>query len=1571
MGQAERHHSAFTAPTPSAHAPAASAPTGPSSQSTICFPVDPKNVHTGPPTGSGRGPEAPGSNVEECSSMNQGGSTGHQYQYRPAQHQNHPPHTGVSQDCPAAPVYHAGPLTTIMSSVNQPTIQVYGAVVPQPPVTLMSSQNPHATTPHPSAPPPVPAPVPPVVPLSQPQPAATTTIVAMAPITVTVPINPGTHSSPQSVGSPTSQSGGASAQAVSGSTHSSVALPPLSTAFVSGMSQPGIAPTQVTSVLSDMSQPMVTPAQVTTPMVSGIPQHSVTLTQVSSSISTGMSQTPIASPLATPFVSGMSQPTIAPTKVTAAVISGIPQTAIAPSSVTVSAVPTSSQLGGTQTSVATAKLTEKSQVTVIPAQVTTGSVSCVPQSAVPPGQVLTAVVTGVPKSVTSVSHGITSGITEIPQRGPSPDVVDISDEKQSDKVDTQSPSAIVPGLQQYAKDDNVDRGSKGTPLEYSNASNFGISQAAKIATRGSTAVVSGVPKTVVEITKTATAIVSGVPKSSMGSAQAQTAVVSGVPKTQVMHTQVSSCSVTGVSKPLTLTAQSNTAVVSGVPRMSVAPTQLTSTVVPSASHLLKQVTSTAISEKSRSIGLPLKDTRPVDHEIHQHNVSPSKISSEVPRISKHTKIPNLGSVCTSEESEKTGCASTPKMASETEVQVNTTDAINSVPESYVACKGTANKPEAKVTEGVRTTCPVSPMNASGIEMKDVTKVKKENEVQPSIIRETDISKSVNTAHPMFTIPDFPNRVSRPNTSWSPTQHSITTEKETYKQFSTPVNHSSSSGCDIQHSHSVGKMSLSSLSCSTNISASNQVLASDSARSPASGVPLTFQSKNACPNNTNITSINASAASAVVPSTLSNSKSKEEGISPLKEKSKANTTCNVATKAVDDAGRTGLQRPGTRHLLCQTLPSLTKTATASVAKAKSSSSTNTHRMLVKSEDKSKDTKPNIPESVPSSQSNPSPNNSSSSTITINTAKIEECGNVIDVKADIVRAEPIVRKRGRPPKVRDSSSDSSSNAPSETSSPSHHSGYRSPKMKPDVNTTPEKKNSSLHDPDMKKSRNSLHPFLGTKTLRSHSEERKKSLLQTSTVPTSPSKQVDCKQDIKSGGSMKMINIKTEVFPKIKTEKVSPKGVNKNLSPLKVSPKEISLFKNKIENGQDETSLKSSDLSRKCELSSPTKIDEFTDSKKYIKGAKEIKKSPSGLLSDQRVPKNNVVISKSKLKDDEKKVISSNTSLKRKSSESIGSSSKVITKSRESETSSKAAGGAKHQAQKFQKISKSTKGSTRRSCPNGKVNRKKSLLAYLKERNNESDTSSVDSEAAGGGRRRSKSKEESPKSNSASPFPSAFPPQPVNSGSRRRSATGHGKSKSTKKPRWVHNWSWEGEPFEGKIWLRNDELPLVRTCYSAMRHKEGDIVRVRDCVLLRSGPKKTDLPFVAKIAALWEDPETSDMMMSILWYYRPEHTESGRREEDLPDEIFASKHRDHLSVACIEDRCYVLTFNEYCRYRRFLRLFQEGVYPITTPVPDPEEGYSRKDRQPPGCVVGELLFFCRRVYDYRQKRLLKNPY
>ena len=87
---------------------------------------------------------------------------------------------------------------------------------------------------------------------------------------------------------------------------------------------------------------------------------------------------------------------------------------------------------------------------------------------------------------------------------------------------------------------------------------------------------------------------------------------------------------------------------------------------------------------------------------------------------------------------------------------------------------------------------------------------------------------------------------------------------------------------------------------------------------------------------------------------------------------------------------------------------------------------------------------------------------------------------------------------------------------------------------------------------------------------------------------------------------------------------------------------------------------------------------------------------------------------------------------------------------------------------------------------------------------------------------------------------------------------------------------------------------------------------------------------------------MLVSLLWYYRPDHAEdipeearpegapgapiapgsAGSAEREFkvprrqlpygaaPSEVLASKHRDTNSVACIEDKCFVLTWNEYCR-------------------------------------------------------------
>lgn len=48
------------------------------------------------------------------------------------------------------------------------------------------------------------------------------------------------------------------------------------------------------------------------------------------------------------------------------------------------------------------------------------------------------------------------------------------------------------------------------------------------------------------------------------------------------------------------------------------------------------------------------------------------------------------------------------------------------------------------------------------------------------------------------------------------------------------------------------------------------------------------------------------------------------------------------------------------------------------------------------------------------------------------------------------------------------------------------------------------------------------------------------------------------------------------------------------------------------------------------------------------------------------------------------------------------------------------------------------------------------------------------------------------------------------------------------------------------------MLRKCFEGIRRK-GDLIRVRDTVLLKSGPRKKSLPYVAKVSALWEEPES----------------------------------------------------------------------------------------------------------------------
>jgi hypothetical protein len=55
-----------------------------------------------------------------------------------------------------------------------------------------------------------------------------------------------------------------------------------------------------------------------------------------------------------------------------------------------------------------------------------------------------------------------------------------------------------------------------------------------------------------------------------------------------------------------------------------------------------------------------------------------------------------------------------------------------------------------------------------------------------------------------------------------------------------------------------------------------------------------------------------------------------------------------------------------------------------------------------------------------------------------------------------------------------------------------------------------------------------------------------------------------------------------------------------------------------------------------------------------------------------------------------------------------------------------------------------------------------------------------------------------------------------------------------------------------LQNEDPPINRICYASMKHVEGDVVKPRDCIVLASGHRKRDLPFIAKVTSLWENPE-----------------------------------------------------------------------------------------------------------------------
>ncbi|MEQ2277150.1 hypothetical protein XENORESO_020763 [Xenotaenia resolanae] len=202
------------------------------------------------------------------------------------------------------------------------------------------------------------------------------------------------------------------------------------------------------------------------------------------------------------------------------------------------------------------------------------------------------------------------------------------------------------------------------------------------------------------------------------------------------------------------------------------------------------------------------------------------------------------------------------------------------------------------------------------------------------------------------------------------------------------------------------------------------------------------------------------------------------------------------------------------------------------------------------------------------------------------------------------------------------------------------------------------------------------------------------------------------------------------------------------------------------------------------------------------------------------------------------------------------------------------------------------------------------------------------------------------------------------------GTSKQKKISRRRATNGWRPVGIPTEREVFIAGEDEAAMRRCYEGVE-RDGEVIRVRDTVLLRSGPRKKSLPYVAKISALWEDPKTGELMMSLFWYYRPEHTQGGRDPRaHSENEIFASRHQDENSVACIEDRCYVLPLAQYCRFCALVKRRAEGAPPgRASMVPFRPDFAPPSHRCVPTDVDPELVYLCRHVYDFRYGRILKN--
>lgn len=203
----------------------------------------------------------------------------------------------------------------------------------------------------------------------------------------------------------------------------------------------------------------------------------------------------------------------------------------------------------------------------------------------------------------------------------------------------------------------------------------------------------------------------------------------------------------------------------------------------------------------------------------------------------------------------------------------------------------------------------------------------------------------------------------------------------------------------------------------------------------------------------------------------------------------------------------------------------------------------------------------------------------------------------------------------------------------------------------------------------------------------------------------------------------------------------------------------------------------------------------------------------------------------------------------------------------------------------------------------------------------------------------------------------------------------------------WNWEGSSYTKFVFCQMDAPPKHCECYPAIRHRvDGMIIREKDSVLLCSGPDRSHPPHVAKVTALFLDKNTGTKMMSLLWYYRPEHLTGAVHNGFVKNELYASRHRDINPVDCIEDKAFVLPVSAYSRFMAKIKYQQAACFrkrlnsivpessncslhnSVDNKVSEISSSFCEK------CLENNAndtnLFFCRGLYDYKLKRVYRSP-